>query len=207
MLLPGGSMALVRLCSASSRHERIVSHWPADASRFEALYRTHYGAIVRFVRRRADPASVEEIVAETFAIAWKRLDDVPGDELPWLYGVARNVLYSAYRAAIRAREKTARQGEGTRSDHGRDPSDVVAEREHTLQAFAALSEDDREALRLVAWEGLDHQQAARVMGTTRVAFAMRVSRARRRLAVALADTDVPAETPAVPTPTLLEGQT
>jgi len=150
-----------------------------DRERFEVLYRTHYAAVVRFVRRRADPATAEDVVAETFATAWRRLDRVPDEPLPWLFVTARNVLRNAHRAAARQR------GAGEAPGLARDPADVLGERDTVLRAFAALSPTDREALRLVAWDGLALADGARVAGTTRLAFAMRVSRARRRLASAL----------------------
>jgi RNA polymerase sigma-70 factor (ECF subfamily) len=183
-----------------------VSPPSAEVQRFEALYRAHYAAIVRFVHRRIDPASAEEIVAETFAIAWRRLDSVPADALPWLYVVARNLLRGERRSAARARHKAASFADAAKLDRGRDPADAFAEREHVLRAFSALPERDREALRLVAWEGLDHRDAARVFGTSRVAFAMRVSRARRRLAAALADADQRADLSCNQAVGLLEGQ-
>jgi RNA polymerase sigma-70 factor (ECF subfamily) len=162
----------------------------SEAQRFEALYRAHYAEIVRFVHRRSPSASAEEIVAETFAIAWRRLADVPAEPLPWLYVVARNVLRGELRQAASDCDKVAGAalaGPG----RVRDTADVFAERDHALRAFATLSEPDREALRLVAWEGLDHRSAARAAGTSRVAFTMRISRARRRLATALAELDQP----------------
>jgi RNA polymerase sigma-70 factor (ECF subfamily) len=61
----------------------------------------------------------------------------------------------------------------------------LAERDSILRAFVELSESDREALRLVAWEGLSLGDAARAAGVSRTAFAMRVHRARRRLAAKL----------------------
>jgi len=175
---------------AAPRHTRDVSQAPTDAQRFEALYRAHYAAIVRFVRRRADIVSAEEVVAETFAITWRRLDDVPAEALPWLYVVARNVLRGERRAATSSRDKAASAAaQHGRRPAGRDPAESVAERDRVVQAFATLSDSDREILRLVAWEGLDHCDGALVAGTSRVAFTMRVSRARRRLAAALADFD------------------
>ena len=72
---------------------------------------------------------------------------------------------------------------------GRDPADRLAERDAVLQAFATLSERDREALRLTAWERLSLADGARAAGVTRTAFAVRVSRARRRLAAALRERD------------------
>ena len=178
----------------------------AEAQRFEALYRAHYAAIVAYVHRRIDPVSAEEIVAETFAIAWRRLDTVPAEPLPWLYVVAQNLPHGERRSAARARRNAASFAEATKLDQGRDPADAFAERQHVLRAFSALAKRDREALRLVAWEGLDHRDAARVFGTSRVAFAMRVSRARRRLATALADADQQADLAYNQTAQILEGQ-
>jgi len=161
----------------------------SDQARFEALYRASYGAVLRFAARRTDRATAEEVAAETFAVAWRLLDGIPDrDPLPWLYVVARNELANRRRAAASDREKAASAG-ALLEQRGRDPADALAERDSVLRAFARLSEPDRQALRLVAWENLSHAAAARVAGTTRLAFAMRVSRARRRLAAALADAD------------------
>ena len=172
---------------AGSRRERTVSL--SDQARFEALYRASYGAVLRFAARRTDRATAEEVAAETFAVAWRLLDGIPDrDPLPWLYVVARNELANRRRAAASDREKAASAG-ALLEQRGRDPADALAERDSVLRAFARLSEPDRQALRLVAWENLSHAAAARVAGTTRLAFAMRVSRARRRLAAALADAD------------------
>jgi RNA polymerase sigma-70 factor (ECF subfamily) len=152
--------------------------------RFDALYRTHYAAVLRFARRRTDPATAEDVAAETFAIAWRRLERVPPETpLPWLYTTAANELNNRRRKAASDEHKAAALGHET----GRDPADALAERDAVLRALATLSVRDREALRLVAWEDLSLADAAKVAGTTRVAFAVRVSRARKRLAAALDD--------------------
>ena len=83
-----------------SRRTRPTAALPADTERFEILFRTHYGAIHAYARRRL-PERADDIVADTFFVAWRRLDDVPRDALPWLYGVARRVAAEA-RAARHA---------------------------------------------------------------------------------------------------------
>src|SRR5689334_12313037 len=108
------------------RHREDVSTPSGDAQRFEALYRAHYAAVARFVHRRTGAGGVDEAVAETFAVAWRRLEDVPADPLPWLYVVARNVLYAERRSAERARRETSGAAIAARSGHGRDPADTVA---------------------------------------------------------------------------------
>jgi RNA polymerase sigma-70 factor, ECF subfamily len=72
--------------------------------RFAALFdRTHRPLLAYAVRRVADPADAADIVAETFLVAWRRLDEVPPDEQarPWLFGVARRVLANYYRGEHR----------------------------------------------------------------------------------------------------------
>src|SRR3974390_45179 len=64
----------------------------APALRFSALYRDSYGAIHAYAARRAGFEAADEITAETFLVAWRRFDALPAEPLPWLYGVARNVL-------------------------------------------------------------------------------------------------------------------
>ncbi len=168
-----------------------MNHLPeTDSQRFEALYLAHYAAVLRYVARRIDRCAAEEIVAETFTIAWRRLAHVPRhEELPWLLVTARNMLANERRAATRANDKQRAHAATIREPRSRDPADALAERDAVVRAFTTLSEPDREALRLVAWDGLSLATAARVAGTTRLAFAMRVSRARRRLAAALEEPD------------------
>lgn len=169
-----------------------MSSKPASPEkRFEALYRMHHSDVLRFALRRADPATAEDVANETFAICWRRLQHVPPSApLPWLYTTARYELLARRRSADRADEKARRFSEGTALTT-RDPSDALAERSAIVEAFAALDPKDRETLVLLAWDGLSTHEAARVLGITRPAFAMRLSRARRRLRAALQTADDP----------------
>jgi RNA polymerase sigma factor (sigma-70 family) len=157
-----------------------------SARRFEALFREHYRAVLGYALRRTNPAAADDVVAETFLILWRRLDDVPDDARPWLFGVARRCLANSQRGNARRVALTDRVGEATPEHSGRDPGEVAGDRESLREAFAALSENDREALRLVAWEDLDIRAAARAAGCSRAAFAVRLHRARRRLGARLA---------------------
>ncbi len=76
-----------------------------------------------------------------------------------------------------------------------DPSDAVLERLAVLSALASLSTPDREVLMLVAWDGLDHRRTAEVLGVTAATTAVRLFRARRRLAAALAAVEETAHAP------------
>jgi RNA polymerase sigma-70 factor, ECF subfamily len=71
-------------------------------ARFEALFRENADTVLAYATRRSDPDTAQEIVADTFAVAWRRLDVVPDPALPWLLGVARNVLANERRSRRRA---------------------------------------------------------------------------------------------------------
>ncbi|WP_053226191.1 RNA polymerase sigma factor [Solirubrobacter soli] len=156
-----------------------------DRARFEALFAAHYRDVHRYALRRTEPGLAEEVANEAFLVAWRRLDKVPREHpLPWLYAAAAHVLANQRRAEARHMRRSHAVA-AERRPTGRDPADRLAERDVVLQAFATLSERDREALRLTAWERLSLADGARSAGVTRAAFAVRVSRARRRLAAAL----------------------
>ncbi|WP_308071477.1 RNA polymerase sigma factor [Streptomyces spinosus] len=155
---------------------------PCDEQRFTALYREHHPAVDAYVRRRlgGSPAS-DDVVAEVFLTAWRRLDEIPRRAvLPWLYATARRTLANAYRAERRRAdlvEEVARQPHG----HAADPAEGVAGQLAVAAAFEALSEADREVLRLALWEELPARQAAKVVGCSTAAFHVRLHRARARL--------------------------
>lgn len=154
-----------------------------DRQRFERLFRQHYGAVVRYAVRRVGEGSAGEIVGETFLIAWRRLPDVPENALPWLYGTARRLVANEVR---RRRRNTALGERLSGSDLvTADHSDVIDEQLRVLAALDALTERDREVLRLSSWEQLDGSEAARVLGCTVAAYKVRLHRARRRLAALL----------------------
>ena len=159
-----------------------------DNERFRALFGAHRAAVLAYARRRVDPDAAADVVAETFLVAWRRLDAVPEDALPWLYGVARKVIGNQRRAHRRSRALVDRLG---RTGVAEASADSLEHRYATADALrsalAGLGERDREALRLVAWEGLDPERAARAAGCSRATFAVRLHRARRRLAAAMQD--------------------
>src|ERR671935_449765 len=68
-------------------------------SRFHEIYERHREEVTLYVRRRVAADAVEDLVAETFLVCWRKLDDVPREPLPWLYAVARKTLANHYRAA------------------------------------------------------------------------------------------------------------
>jgi RNA polymerase sigma-70 factor (ECF subfamily) len=152
-----------------------------DTERFTAMYDTCRPRVWAYVVSRAGRQVADEVVSETFAIAWRRLDDMPEAALPWLLGVARNVLRDNIRAQVR-RESFAAE---LRAWNEPDIAEHVAERLAVLRAMAVLPEDDREILILVAWQGLAPRDAAKVVGCSPAALRVRLHRARKRLVAAM----------------------
>jgi RNA polymerase sigma factor (sigma-70 family) len=153
--------------------------------RFEAAYAAHHGPIFGYVLRRTSPDDAADIIAETFLTAWRRLEDMPRDPQTrlWLYGVARRVLANHYRGE---RRRTA-LADRLRADLvAYPPPEYSGELAPIAEAFRGLPGADREVLALSAWEGLDHGQIAVVLGCSRNAVRVRLHRARKRFATALA---------------------
>jgi RNA polymerase sigma-70 factor (ECF subfamily) len=148
-------------------------------ARFDVLFREHHPAVRAYARRRVPPEDVDDIVSETFLVVWRRLDDVPEAPLPWLLAVARNVIGTEWRGAAR-RERLWLKAQ-SRHVEGCDPGETESADGRVLDALAVLKERDREALTLVAWDGLTPAQAAAVLGEPAARFRQRLHRAGRRL--------------------------
>ncbi|MDX8152530.1 RNA polymerase sigma factor [Patulibacter brassicae] len=150
------------------------------------LFEQHHDAVRRYVARRVEPAAVDDLVAETFAVAWRRLPRETDEPLPWLYAVARKVVHGHRRSTARrsALSVRAQRLAADRTDAG-DPADRLPGDPVLARAWATLSTTEREALALVVWERLDHAEAARAAGCRPGTFAVRLNRARRRLRDAL----------------------
>ncbi|HEY2642495.1 MAG TPA: sigma-70 family RNA polymerase sigma factor [Galbitalea sp.] len=159
---------------------------------FTEVYQTNYADLLRFVRRRAHPLNVDDIVGETFLVAWRRRRDLPSDIRPWLFRTARNAMLNSTRGSNRQTAVAVRiaQSEpwGTR-----DGLSDVEHRVDLAQAWGMLTSPDQEALALTIWEDLSAKDAAAVLGCSRAAYAMRLTRAKRHLA-ALLDAPAPLNT-------------
>ncbi|MER7795259.1 RNA polymerase sigma factor [Streptomyces sp. NPDC097640] len=154
-----------------------------DAQRFRELYEESYPRVLAYASSLVGRQVGEDITSETFAVAWRRMRDIPAPPLPWLLGVARNLTRELRRRDARQYALAAEEAQRiiTSGAHVGDVAADVTEREAALQALATLSEADREVLTLVAWQGLGPRQAARVLGCSTATFSVRLHRARRRL--------------------------
>jgi RNA polymerase sigma-70 factor (ECF subfamily) len=168
--------------------------------RFEELYAAHAPAVRAYALRRTDAGTADDVVADVFLVAWRRLDDVPRDPQPWLLGVARRVIANRRRGEARAAALRSRLA----SERAAPTAAGVERADAVFEALAALTERDREALLLVAWDGLTSNAAARAMGVSPGTFAVRLHRARRRFARRLAEVQDSAPATARQRPSRLE---
>lgn len=155
-----------------------------DEQRFRRLFDEAYRPLMAYALRRvADRASAEDVVAETFTIAWRRRGALPdGDRArPYLFGIARRVIANEQRSRRRWSRLVAR----LRQQPIEDPEPRVSD-PRVAAALAALPQRDREVLRLAAWDGLANEDIAIVLGLSPSGVASQLQRAREHLASALA---------------------
>jgi len=149
-----------------------------DVARFTEIFRDCHPKVLAYALRRTDEARAQDVVAETFTVAWRHLRRLPDDPLPWLYRAAGNCLSNEERSArrqVRLAGRIAGEGMGLAADHSRG----VAEAAQIRAALRSLPAADCEALLLVSWEGLDNRAAAAALGCSPAAFKVRLHRARR----------------------------
>lgn len=151
----------------------------AAAARFEAVFEAHQRRVLAYaLRRSSSAADAEDVVADTFAVAWRRIADVPdGDAaLPWLIGVARRVSANQRRSAGRFAGLLARLRAQPM------PAAMAPPESPASLALERLPSSDQELLRLLAWDGLSQAEVGVVLGISANAVAIRLHRARRRFA-------------------------
>jgi len=144
--------------------------------------------MLRFARRRADPETAEDVVSEALLVLWRRLDEVPADgATPWAIGVTRWCLANAERSARRQRGLVAKVARLSTSGDVVTPAGDEDKALH--DALATLSANDRELLRLWAWDDLRPGEIAIVLGISTKNVSVRLHRAKQRLATALSNVE------------------
>ena len=178
----------------------------ADEARLRAAFDAYAVRVLAYATRHVDAHTAHDVVSEVFLTAWRRVDDLPAEPLPWLLVVARNVIHNRTRSVSRQQrlaDRVTALDAATTTSPGAD--DTVIERQVMTAALAQLSSVEREALLLTAWDGLSAADAAAVAGCSRHAFEVRLHRARARLRRSLNDSDQPTTT-AVPSLFTLSAQ-
>lgn len=155
-----------------------------DRARLEGIYDECAHRVYAYALRHSGPDDAEDVVSETFAVAWRRMDAVPQQPLPWLLVTAGNIIRNRRRADIR-RLTLAENLQHFQALDAAAVDEFVTERAHLLQALERLTDLEREALLLIAWDGLSPSEAAGVARCAPRAFRARLNRARSRLAAEL----------------------
>ncbi|MBB1246085.1 sigma-70 family RNA polymerase sigma factor, partial [Streptomyces durbertensis] len=158
-----------------------------DWQAFEEVYQETSLAVLRYLRRRLPAGEAEDALSEVYLTAWRRRHDLRGEALPWLYGIARLVVSNAVRSAGRAYRLSELIQLNADGRPGTAAEESAVGRLAAADAMDRLSETDREALVLVAWDGLSARQAARVVGCGTATFSVRLHRARKRLEALLGE--------------------
>lgn len=159
----------------------------SDADRLAGLFVQHAPRVFAYVRRQVARADVDDIVSDTFMVAWRRRGEVPEDALPWLLVVARKTVANWRRTTAR-RPTTDFTETALDQLAGADPSveELVVARTTMLKALGKLNADERECLLMIAWDGLSTKQAAAVADCSVGTFSVRLHRARQHLTATLA---------------------
>lgn len=181
------------------------SHEERQAQLFTELFAANYGLVLAYARRRVGADIAQDVVADTFLAAWRNIDELPADPLPWLYRTAHFAVANQRRTLARRGRLDDRARLQAASDIAFDHSDQVAADMELTAAFRALSEADREVLRLAAWEGLRAGEIGMVVGCSAVAAKARLRRARQRLSRRLATAMSEQETPSLVRGTTAKG--
>jgi len=97
----------------------------ADEAQFERLYRAHASSVRAYARRRlTSDGLADDVVSDVFLVVWRRLDEVPPQPLPWLYGIARRALANRRRGEARVialRTRIAVERRDAEADSEYDP--------------------------------------------------------------------------------------
>ena len=154
-------------------------------STFIALYESHYDEVHAFCARRVGWHDAGDATADTFAVAWRRIDELPNEMTrAWVFGVARNIIRNQWRSNGRRQRLTERLKQ-IRDGNRLEPEGIVLRKSvdaAVLEALDKLRPADAEILRLAAWEELSGPEIAAILGISSDAVHQRLSRAKKRLA-------------------------
>jgi RNA polymerase sigma factor (sigma-70 family) len=151
----------------------------SDPSAFEHLFREHYDSVARYVARRVPRESLDDVVAATFVVAWRKFDQVEDPNLLWLYRIA------GYEVAHERRRLARHPQRGILGDLELTDSLPLEQVIDLALAFSQLSEEDADLLRMIHWEQLERTDIAELLGCSVNTLNVRYHRAKERLALAI----------------------
>ncbi|MER5794136.1 RNA polymerase sigma factor [Streptomyces sp. NPDC001980] len=176
---------------------RVIARSRDEPERFAVLFDRHADAVHRYAARRLGPEAAEDLMAETFVTAFQRrhtYDLARADARPWLFGIATNLVGRQRRAEARRFKALSRLPEPVEheepvADRAVARAGATGVRRELTAALGGLSARHRDVVLLVAWAGLDYEEAAEALGVPVGTIRSRLHRARSRLREALGGTD------------------
>jgi RNA polymerase sigma-70 factor (ECF subfamily) len=161
---------------------------------FSALFTRHAATIQRYVTRRLGPDVADDVVADTFLLAFRQRDSynpARADALPWLYGIATNLIGRHRRDEVRLYRALARTGaDGVTAPFTDQVDSAVTASMASRRLAAALARLPaayRDPLLLFVWGDLSYEETAIALGVPKGTVRSRISRARARLPRTLGD--------------------
>ena len=172
-----------------SSDARIIAASVTDPARFAGIFDRHAYTVRKFVVARLGLSRSDDVVSETFRIAFERRADFEtsaGSALPWLYGIANNLVRRDHRSYSR-RVAAVQRADGQRNDASdaildiADRLDARSGARELAEALDTLNDGEREMLLLVAWEELSPTEAATILGIAPETARTRLRRARQHI--------------------------
>ena len=162
-------------------------------ARFSELYERHASAVFRYAARRTDRETAEDIVSETFLVAFEKretFDSTVGGALPWLLGIATNLIHKRARLEARAwRGLLAAHGAGSVAVDQVEQLGMRVDAERAVKSTARImrrmNAGDRDVLLLHAWGDLTYEEIAVALKIPVGTVRSRLNRARKSLRIAL----------------------
>jgi RNA polymerase sigma-70 factor, ECF subfamily len=158
---------------------------PNSDDSFVAVYSQYLPAISAYLSRRVERDAVEDLAADVFALAWRKRESVTaGEELPWLYRIAAN-LVANHRRKVAATESFVRSLRP--ADSAPSAADIVIADQSLATAWKQLRARDREVLALAVFEDLPVSSIASSLGVSANTVSIRLHRAKKTLTNLLAN--------------------
>lgn len=170
----------------------IIARSLTEPENFALLYGRYAGPLYRYAYRRIGPEHAEDVVADTFVVAFRRRDTYDtsrGDARPWLFGIATKEIARWHRDEAARYRALARSGvvavDDGMADAVADAVTAQAAGPALAAALAELAPGDRDVLLLAAWGELSYEEIAQTLEIKTGTVRSRLHRARRKVRTAL----------------------